>query len=83
MKPLSEWYVYTAMFFVMILLDVVWARYTKTVADGKSWQAACYAVGIMLGGAVTVIGYMSDPWMLIPLVLGSFLGTFFTVKYSN
>jgi hypothetical protein len=74
---------YAFMFLAMIGLDFVWARYTKTVADGKPLAAACYSIGIMLGGAVTVIGYMEDHWMLIPLVLGSFIGTYFTVKHGE
>lgn len=74
---------YLLMFLVMLALDFCWARYTRYAAHKKSWQAACYSVGIMLFGAVTVIGYMEDRWMLIPLILGSFLGTFLAVEYGD
>lgn len=76
---------YVFMFLVMVALDYVWARYTQHIAafPPRPYRAACYAVGIMLLGAITVLGYTEDHWMLIPVGLGSFVGTFIAVKYGK
>jgi flagellar motor component MotA len=31
-------------------------------------------------GAVSVMGYSSDPWLLIPACAGAFVGTFFATR---
>ena len=35
---------------------------------------------IVLLGAISVIYYIDDHWLLIPIAIGSFIGTFMGVK---
>jgi len=74
---------YLLMFFVTVLVDVVWARWAQHTAAGHPWRASCYSVGIVLLGALTVIWYIDDHWLLIPVALGSFVGTFIAVKWRS
>jgi len=66
-------------FLGMVALDFTWARYTIACAERRAPRAASYAVGIYgLSGYLTV-NYVADNWMLIPLALGAFVGTYASI----
>ena len=67
-------------FLAVTALDFVWARYTRYVNDAKGIHAGIAAVIIMVLGGTAVIGYTSDPWMLLPAGAGAFVGTYAAVK---
>jgi hypothetical protein len=84
-----NWHVLTAytaaaqwafMFVLSFCVDVVWARWSLHVAAHHRWRASAYSVGIVLLGAVSVIWYIEDHLLLIPIAAGSFIGTFIAVK---
>lgn len=62
------------------IADVCWARYTAHASNGDRWAAASWGVGIYLAGAFTVLQYTADHWMVVPAVLGAFVGTAVGVK---
>ena len=62
-------------FLCTFLADVCWARYIGHVGTGNRWHAAAWAASLFILGAVPVVGYTKNPWLLIPAVLGAFLGT--------
>ena len=67
-------------FFAMIVLDWFWAYYTLYVVERRASLAGLYAAGIALCGALTVILYIDNHWMIVPTALGSYVGTWFAVK---
>lgn len=75
--------IYVFAFFGMVVLDFVWGRYTKAIADRKLIAGSIYAVGTVIGGAYLVIGYTDNHWLLIPVGLGAFVGTFLSIKYGD
>ena len=68
------------LFVLSIVVDAVWARWAQHAAAGDRWWASIYSVGIILLGAVSVIFYIDDHWLLIPIAVGSFVGTFIGVR---
>lgn len=70
-------------FLAVAALDFVWARYTKYVNDGKPVHAGISAIIIMVLGGTAVIGYTSDPWLLIPAGAGAFVGTYGAVRWGE
>jgi hypothetical protein len=70
-------------FLVMVAVDWVWASYTKSVTEKKPIAAGVHAVGILAFGAVSVIGYTSNHWLLIPACGGAFVGTYLAVKFGS
>jgi hypothetical protein len=69
-------------FAVTFVLDVLWARYTLAVKDGRRVQAGVISSLLYLLSAFLVIQYTEDHTMLAPAVLGAFAGTYFGVGKS-
>lgn len=61
-------------------LDYIWALYTAAVAAKKPLPSAVWSVGIYLAGGISVISYTEDHWTLVPLIIGSFFGTYTAVR---
>ena len=68
-------------FFAMVLLDVVWAAYTKKVQKNHPALAGMYASAIMIINAAVTISYVNDPWMLLPVAAGAFVGSYLGVRF--
>jgi hypothetical protein len=62
--------------------DFAWAVYVAQVKSGNAVAAAGWAVALFLLGAVAVIGYTRDRWLLIPACLGAALGTWCGVAWQ-
>lgn len=69
-----------AIFVATFVLDFVWAKYTRAVADNAPLRASTYAVGTIVLSGVSAIGYTSNYWLLIPAGAGCFVGTFVAVR---
>jgi len=67
----------------MFVLDFVWARYTRALANGTPLHAALWAMPITVISGLVVVGYVSDPWLLIPGTIGAFLGTYVSMKWGK
>jgi hypothetical protein len=70
---------YLFVFFGVIALDLVWARYIITTAEKRALRAAVNAALIMAITAIVTILYVSDPWAIIPATAGAFVGTYVSV----
>jgi hypothetical protein len=68
-------------FLAMFATDACWALYVASVKAGSATEAAAWAVALFLLGAVAVMGYVRDRWLLIPGALGAFAGTWAGVAY--
>jgi hypothetical protein len=67
---------YILVFLSMIFVDYVWGIYIKAMANHEALKASVAGALIMLAGAFTAIGYIEDHYLLIPAVLGGFIGTY-------
>jgi len=71
---------YVICFFAALAVDYCWARYTASIADHKRWIAGLWSIGIGLSGGITTISFVTDHWLLIPVLTGYFIGTVMAVK---
>lgn len=70
-------------FFSAILVDVAWGFYIRRAGTGNAVKAANWAVGIMLFGVFNTISWLENRWMLIPVYLGAWIGTYGVVKWDH
>lgn len=78
-------YIITAslVFAATFALDYVWAYYTRAVQRHAALPAAWWAFGIIILGGVGQIGYVNDPWLLLPAGAGAFAGTFAAIRWRH
>ncbi len=67
-------------FGAMFMLDFVWAKYTRAVQAGQRCLASAHAAGIILLNGAAVLGYVGDPLLLIPAMLGAYAGTWVAIE---
>lgn len=79
MSPL----IFVAVLVATLVTDAFWALYMIYVTKKAPVLAASYGVLIHVLTAFTVISYTSNYLYLIPLVIGSFIGTYLVVRYSK
>ncbi len=70
-------------FCAAIVVDVLWALYIRRTAHGQAGPASVYATLIFLAGAYNTLNYLQNPWLLIPIALGSGVGTYVVVRYEH
>ena len=64
------------------LLDIIWVFTVRRTAQGKYLQSAAFSSLTTLVGGLVVIEYVGSKWLLVPAVLGSFIGNYLTVKWD-
>ena len=75
--------IFFAVFFATLVTDALWALYMIKVTAKAPFLAASYGSLIHILTAFTVISYTKNYLYLIPLVIGSFIGTYLTVKFAR
>lgn len=70
-------------FFALLLLDLVWAKYTIAVTDKAALRAGVLSSAIIILSGTAAIGYVNNHWMLIPAMAGAFCGTYIGVKFDK
>lgn len=70
-------------FVVAVVQDILWAKYTIWAAKSEPLQAATWAALIPVAGAIAVLAYVEDKWMLAPYALGSWVGTYYAVAHEK
>ncbi|HEY9585693.1 MAG TPA: hypothetical protein VJJ02_03855 [Candidatus Paceibacterota bacterium] len=66
-------------FFMYLLIDTLYAWYTLAVTQLKPRRAAFTAAAIYFLLAVGVLNYTANPLYIVPIVFGSWCGTYFSV----
>lgn len=79
MSPL----IFIAVLAATLVTDACWALYMIYVTKKAPALAASYGVLIHILTAFTVISYTNNYLYLIPLAIGSFIGTYLVVRYSK
>lgn len=70
-------------FFLMVVLDFIWAWYTMYVVAKRPWMAGYAAAGITVCNGLSMILIIKDPWMIVPTALGAFVGTAIAVHFKS
>lgn len=70
-------------FLAYLIIDGLYVYYTISIVNKKPYQAATAGAIMYLLLAFGVINYIHNPLYLIPLVLGSWLGTFIVVSRKS
>ena len=76
-------FLFIAVFLATLVTDALWALYLIKVTERSPLLASSYGSLIHILTAFTVISYTKNSLYLIPLVIGSFIGTYLVVKYSK
>lgn len=71
-----------AIFFLVFTLDFVWAGYTKAITQHRVLSACVYSAAIYVVGALSTIGYVTNPWLILPAVAGGMTGTWAYLKWN-
>lgn len=67
-------------FLGMCVLDLVWAHYTRAMAQRHAWRGAFLASAMICISGVVTLSYVTDWRMLLPAAAGAFVGTFVGTK---
>lgn len=69
-------------FIALAITDVCWAFYVNAAARSPL-KASVWAVFLFLVGGIAVVGYTTNPVLLIPSAAGAFAGTYLGVLMSR
>lgn len=64
-----------------ILIDIAYAKYTQAVAKNKILAASIWSSVIPVMTAILVLQYVNNIYVLIPMAIGAFIGTYLALKY--
>lgn len=67
-------------FFALLALDFIYARYTQNIVAGRAWQASLNAAMLYAITGFATLTYVAEPLLLIPAVVGAFTGTWLAVR---
>lgn len=74
---------FVSVFLAVMIADVCWTFYFIKIEERKSIGAGLWGAGVYVCGAFAVIHYTTDKTMIIPAVLGAFIGTWATIEYKK
>lgn len=62
-------------FLALVVLDWLYADYTRSVAQGSVWKSSVIAAALYGFGGVATLAVVGDPWRLPAAMAGAFAGT--------
>lgn len=74
---------FLAVLVVMAVLDFVWAEYTKATTSKQPLRASFLAVAIIGCSGFVTTSYVENHWMLVAAAIGSFAGTYLSVRRTS
>jgi len=78
-----KWSVALTVFIVYIFFDVLYALYVICVSRRQAIRASFISSALYSLGAYGVMNYLENPWYVIPLACGAFIGTYIAVRYMS
>lgn len=66
-----------------VLADFAWASYMLGVANNKAHRAGAWSGAIQLLGSITILAYVDLPWLVVPAIAGSYVGTVWAVSRGD
>jgi hypothetical protein len=70
------WESWLFMFVGSFVLDVLWTTTVVAIAHESAVKAATWGMATTVTGDVLILGLVQDPWLLIPIGIGAWLGIF-------
>ena len=74
---------YIITFLALFVTDVINTLYIKAINKEQPLRASFWAMVVTLAASVAVINYTRDNTMLIPALLGAFVGTYVGMKLKH
>ena len=78
-----SWLIAIALLFGFILYDFLYAVYYIFVSKKMAFMAANTACALYIIGSVSTIAYLGNYYYLIPIFIGSYIGTYVAVNFSD
>jgi len=78
-----NWLTALLVFVVYVFFDVLYALYVLCVSRKQAFAASAISSVLYSLGAYGTMSYLHNPWYLIPLAAGAFLGTYIAVRYMG
>lgn len=78
-----SWTTAATVFVVYVLFDILYALYVLCVSRQRAFAASGISAVLYSLGAYGVMNYLHNPWYLLPLACGAFIGTYVAVKYMG
>jgi ABC-type Mn2+/Zn2+ transport system permease subunit len=72
----------TAIFLAYFFTGILYAVFVNYINKGLAVKSATCSVIISLIMSLGIIQYTTNPWYLIPLLIGSWLGTYVAVRFK-
>lgn len=72
-----------AVFIAYVVVDGLYAWYTIAVVERKALSTATIGAGMHILLAVGVLSYTENWRYLVPMVIGSWIGTYVVTKYKK
>jgi len=63
--------------------DWCWTKYIKRAGEGAAFPAAAWSMAIYILSSLNVLAYTKNPWLLGPMIVGYFFGTYYAVKHDK
>lgn len=63
-------------FFALFFVDIGYVLYMQNVQKRKKIVASTYATLIFILNSVVIINFTEDKFLLIPAIIGAFVGTY-------
>lgn len=78
-----SWTTAVTVFVVYVFFDILYALYVLCVSRKQAVSASLISSVLYSLGAYGVMSYLHNPWYLIPLACGAFIGTYVAVRYMG
>jgi hypothetical protein len=78
-----SWGIAAILLLGFIAYDFIYAIYYIFVSKKKAFMAANSACALYLIGSFSTIAYLGNLYYLIPILIGSYIGTYVAVKYFS
>lgn len=70
-------------FLGMAAYDFVWTELINATTAGRELRAAFTSTLLLTVGALCVIEYVKEPWLILAAGAGGFVGTYLSVRRSK
>lgn len=66
-----------------IASDYAFTLYVRRAGEGRAVSAALWSCAIAIFGSLNVVSYVADHRLIVPMVLGYYLGTWLAVRHDS
>lgn len=81
METEFNWWIALALFATYVVIDYLYAIYYIYVGKRLAFKAATVAAFMYVLLSYGVIAYTKNPWYIVSIASGSFIGTYVAVRY--